>query len=303
MDTSQLTLWKLEIFCRVLAEKSFSRAARVLGVSQPTVSGHVGDLERLFGLRLFDRSGGDIVPTRAGELLYEQGRKLARLKEETIRVMQNLRGVVEGDVVLGGSSIPGTYLLPRLLARFKSEHPDIHITLRVGDSAEIVQAVRDGDLELGVVGSKVRGKDLRTQTFVDDELLVIAPSGHPFAELDEVTVEQLHEQPILIREHGSGTREQFVRALEAAGGPRLDSFRIVCELGSTESIKEAVRQGLGVSLVSRHALHETDPLVGRPVAGMDLRREFVIVTHERLTLSPIAKVLQDMLLTGHAVAT
>ncbi len=298
MDTASLTLWKLEIFCHVLEEKSFSKAARVMGISQPTVSGHVADLERLFGMRLFDRRGGEIIPTRAGELLFEQGRKLNLLKEETVRVMHNLLGVVEGAVTIGGSTIPGTYLLPAYLARFKEKHPGVHVTLKIGDSAEIVHAVIEGGIELGVVGSQVKNAQIRQTPFVSDELVLIVPAGHALAKLPRVTAAQVSNYPLVVRERGSGTRELLERALADAGGARFEDLGIVCELGSSEAIVEAVISGLGLSFVSRWAVErpvKRGELVAIPFEGADLRREFAVITHERRTLSPIARALLDTL--------
>lgn len=299
MDPSHLTLWKLEIFCQVLEQGSFSKAARALGVAQPTVSGHVADLERLFSTRLFDRGKGKIRPTRAGRLLFEQGRKLALLKEETVRGMANLLGLVEGDVVLGGSTIPGTYILPRHLAQFKAEHPAIRVTLKIGDSGEILAWLAEGEIELGVVGSRVQNADLKSDPYVDDELVLVLPAGHPLAAKKKVRPADLAGVPFLVREAGSGTRQRMDAALARAGGPTSERLAVVCELGSSESIKEAVRQGLGVSILSIHAVnHELEAnggLVARRLEGVDLRRTFHIVTHKKRTLSPIARVLADLL--------
>lgn len=301
MDTSQLTLWKLEIFCRVIEDGSFSKAARQLGISQPTVSGHVADLERMFGTRLFDRDSGSIRPTAAGRLLHQQGERLQQLKEETLRVMRNHLGLMEGDVVLGGSTIPGTYILPAYLARFREEHPDILVSLRIGDSGEVVHGVLEGKLELGVVGSQVQDSQLHCEPFVEEELVLILPLEHPLCGQERITPADLREHPFLARERGSGTRQLTESALEQGGELAFGELQLVCELGSSEAIKESVRQGLGISLISRHAVRQEaalGQLCVRSLDQVDLHRHFHIVRHARRTLSPTARVLLQLLRSG-----
>ena len=301
MDTSQLTLWKLEIFCQVIEDQSFSKAARSLGITQPTVSGHMSDLEKLFGSRLFDRSSGKITPTRAGHLLSEQGEKLQQLKAETLRRMRNHLGLVEGDVTIGGSTIPGTYILPGYLARFKRMHPELLITLRIGDSQEIVDEVLRSRLELGVVGSTVSHPSLTSRSFVEDELVVALPANHPLTKEQQITGQMLRDQPFLVRERGSGTRQLMEAALQEAHGQTLSQLQIVCELGSSAAIMEAVRQGLGISLISIHATRREQQIGSievRPLAGIDLNRRFQVICHRKRTLSPGARVLHDLLRDG-----
>jgi len=298
MDSNQLTLWKLEIFCQVMEQGSFSKAARALHISQPTVSGHVADLERLFGTRLFDRNSGEIRPTRAGQLLFEQGAKLSQLRAETVRLMRNHLGLIEGDVLLGGSTIPGTYILPAYLAAFKRDHPDILISLRIGDSDQIVEGVLSGKLELGVVGSNISHSQLSSEPFVEDELVLILPIGHPLGEQPSVELAQLREQPFLVRERGSGTRQLMESAMDACPGFCFSDLHVVCELGSSAAIKESVRQGLGASLISIHAVRleqSLNQLLVRRIDGLDLRRRFHIIRHQKRTASPPAKVLLELL--------
>jgi DNA-binding transcriptional LysR family regulator len=298
IDTSQLTLWKLEIFCCVLEQQSFSRAARVLGVSQPTVSGHVTDLEHTFATRLFDRSAGMIVATRAGELLFEQGRKLMLLRDETVRIMHNLTGARGGDVTIGGSTIPATYVLPAYLAAFKHSKPHVKVTLRVGDSNEVANWILDGRIELGVIGSDPGQPLLRLVPLCRDELVIILPREHPRAGQESIAIADLTGEPLLLRERGSGSRALFERVLCDAGIDDIDALDIVCELGSTESIKEAVRRGLGVSLVSRLAVQRdiaNGDLACCKLADIDLTRQLSIATHLQRTLSPIARDLLALL--------
>lgn len=293
MDVSNLTLWKLEIFCRVLEEKSFSRAARALSVSQPTVSGHVADLERLFGTRLFDRTGGEIVPTAAGLCLSEQGRQLNLLRDETIRVMMNLIGVIEGELVIGASTIPGTYLLPEVLTRFKQAFPDIQTRLKVGDSAAVSAWVEEGALELGVVGSPPRSKVLRATPLTEDQLVLITAPDHPLAAQPSAPASALVGQPLLMRESGSGTRQLIESAL-ADAEMKLEELQVVCELGSSAAIKEAVMSGLGIALTSRLAVSREQAagqLAVIELSDLALQRQLLVIQHQKRTLSPGARQL------------
>src|SRR5437867_4006525 len=143
----------LEMFCRVFEERSVSRAAKKLGLTQPTISAHLKDFEADVGTRLFDRVGRTIEPTQAGMFLYARAKPMPALKRRIVEEMAQFLNLVEGELVVGASSIPGEYLLPRVVAEFQKQHTAVRARVRVSDSATTVDDLRHGDIQLGVVGA------------------------------------------------------------------------------------------------------------------------------------------------------
>jgi len=245
----------LEVFCRIVELKSFSRAAEAVYLTQPTVSGHIKVLEEFVGVKLLDRLGREVLPTKAGELLYGYAKQILALRNQAIQALEEYKGSLKGHLVIGGSTIPGEYVLPALLATFKARYPEISITLKIADSREIVRGVLEGTVELGAVGAKFDDGQLIYLKLLEDELVLALPPGHAWASKPVVALEELVEQPMILREVGSGSRKVFEDALHAAG---LDSsaLTVVAELGSTEAIRQALKSGAGVSVISLRAIQD-----------------------------------------------
>ena len=144
----------LEVFCRIMELRSFSRAAEAVSMTQPTVSGHIKTLEEEAGARLFDRLGKEVRPTKAGEILYRYATEILRLRAAALQALDEHKGRLRGSLLIGGSTIPGEYILPALLARFKARFPEIALALRIGGSREVVRAVAEGEYEVGMVGAR-----------------------------------------------------------------------------------------------------------------------------------------------------
>ncbi|MGD8435966.1 MAG: LysR family transcriptional regulator, partial [Syntrophobacterales bacterium] len=200
-----MDLRKLEVFCKVYELKSFSRAGKACLLSQPTVSEHIRYLETHLDVRLFDRLGREVVPTRAGEILYKYARRMLILKREAGQTLERYRGKMSGDLELGGSTIPGQYILPSLIGRFRENFPDIFIKLLIGDTMKITTMVLDGQLELGVVGAKIKSNKLQFKQLFDDELVLAVSPNHRWAKRSAIRLEELPEAPFIMREQGSGT--------------------------------------------------------------------------------------------------
>jgi DNA-binding transcriptional LysR family regulator len=293
-----MDLRRLEVFCKVYELKSFSRAGKACLLSQPTVSEHIRHLETHLDVRLFDRLGREVVPTRAGEILYNYARRMLNLKREARQTLARYRGKMSGDLELGGSTIPGQYILPSLIGRFREKFPNIFIKLVIADTMKIANMVLDGGLELGVVGAKIKNNKLQFKKLFYDELVLAVSPDHHWAKRSAIRLEELSHAPFIMREQGSGTRMTMLEILEQAG---LDAreFKAVAEMGSTDAIRQAIKAKVGVSILSRRAIADElqfERLCHIPVQGLSLTRHFYLVTHKKRSRSPLGQAFVDYLI-------
>jgi len=229
-----MDLRQLEVFAQVVDTRSFSRAAEALRLTQSTVSEHVRLLEDEVGTRLFDRLGRETVPTRAGELLYGYARRILALRTEARQALDQFLGQVSGVLTVGASTIPGEYVLPPLIGRFREKFPQVSLALQISDTRGIAQAVLDGQVELGVIGAHPNHRSLDATELMPDELVVVVPPGHPWFGRRQVTLEELKPEPLIVREPGSGSRHALEHALGEAG-TGLGEMHVIAEMGSTDT--------------------------------------------------------------------
>ncbi|MBI4229480.1 MAG: LysR family transcriptional regulator [Planctomycetes bacterium] len=276
---------QLDAFCEVVRRGSFSGAARRLRLSQPTVSAHVAELERLFSVRLIDRLGREARPTAAGRVLFDYGVQILDLRARAAQAVRASVGALAGTLRIGASTVPAAYLLPARIKAFRDLHPQVRVDLVAADSRVILEKVLKGEVELGYVGSPPRRTDLASKPFAEDRLVLAVGPGHAWARRrSPVKPEDLAREPFVSREEGSGTRIAFERALQdLRPGLRL---REVARLGSTAAVLEAVRRNLGVAVLSDLAVGRTLRVV--PVQGLSIRRTFHEAWNRRTTLSPLA---------------
>lgn len=287
---SHIDFRHLETFCRVASLKSFSKAAEDLFLTQPTVSGHILALEKSLSIRLFDRIGREIRLTKAGEIFHRFASRILASRKELVNALSQFSQGIRGELLLGASTIPGEYLLPKLMGKFKREHPRFTISLRIADTKKVVQDVLEGIVEFGLTGAQVKHPSLRYEKFTEDEVIVVSPPAHPLSRKKKVGLEDLLKEPWIIREEGSGTQMAVEKELRRRG-TSLKRFDVVLEMGSTSSLKEGVKSGLGLAFLSRRAAEE-DLNQGRlsriDVEGLDpILRQIYIVSHSGRTLSPI----------------
>lgn len=286
-----LDLRQVEIFYHVAKLRSFSKAAAELRLAQPTISGHIKGLESTLALVLFNRIGREISLTRAGEILYTYARRVLSTKTAALQALHALQGGMRGELVLGCSSIPGQYVMPVVLGVFLQSYTDITVTLSITDTMETLERIARGDLELGVVGAYMPHLPVLYDPFIDDELVLVVRHDHPWLQQESVPVEALLTQPFLQRERGSGSRLVVEQSLREQ---QLDVARlnVVAEMDTTEAIKQGVKAGMGVAIVSRLAL--TDELRAGslrvvPLAGLGIRRSFYVVRHKNRVMSPLCQ--------------
>jgi DNA-binding transcriptional LysR family regulator len=271
--------FRLVVFRAVAEQLSFRKAAEELYLTQPAVSLQIKALEEDIGVLLFDRTGSHITLTAAGKVLLDYCEQVKTLLAQTEHAIAALSGEHSGELALGASTTIAQYVLPRLLGEFCREHPRVHPTLVSGNTEHIVEAVERQKISLGFIEGPARSRDVKTEPFLEDELVLIASTAHEWAERTSVSCSEVASIPLLMRERGSGTRHVIELALERQG-VRRNSMHIVMELDSTEAIKSAVEAGLGVGFVSRWAIAK-DLRLGNTfkiveVEGLSIKREFLV---------------------------
>ncbi|MGB7985997.1 MAG: selenium metabolism-associated LysR family transcriptional regulator [Terracidiphilus sp.] len=267
------------VFRTVAEQHSFRRAAEELYLTQPAVSLQIKALEEDIGVQLFDRTGAQIALTEAGKVLLGYSQQANVLFVQAEQEIAALSGDHAGQLALGASTTIAQYVLPRLLGEYCKEYPRVHLTLISGNTEQIVDAVEKQKIELGFIEGPARSREVKSEPFLEDELVLIASTAHEWAECASISVSDLCSAPLLMRERGSGTRRVIEMALERQGIKR-NSMRIVMELDSTEAIKSAVEAGLGVGFVSRCAIAK-DLRLGTnfkivAIEGLRIKREFLI---------------------------
>ena len=235
--------------------------------------------------------------TKSGEVLYRYARQILELNDEAKQAIHSLIGLLWGEVALGASTIPGEYILPGMLQKFREGHPGIDITMKIGDTAGVIRNVLENEVELGVVGASEKNDKLVFEKFVSDELVVIAPAENKWFSYNSVTMDTLEKSPFVLREGGSGTRAIIEGKLNEKGS-NLESFNVAMTLGSTEAVKRAVQSGAGVSIVSERAV-QNEVKLGTikvfKIDGIELARDFYIVYRKQKVLSPAAEALLEFL--------
>lgn len=289
-----MTIRQLEVFLAIAHAQSFSRAAERIHLSQPTLSEHMKELEAELGVPLFVRHSRSVSLTEPGRVFEDYATRVVATLAAGRQAIAELDGLKRGSLVVGASTTPGTYVLPARIAKFREQYPGITVALRIGNSRAVEERVRDGEVDLAVIGGHVLGPSERcVAAGIVDELQLIVPPNHPGKDVP-LTPARLGRERLLIREEGSATRQATERALRQAGV----TLKPVMELDHTETIKRAVMAGLGVAFVSRYAV-EDEVRSGRlrvlPVQRMKIRRHFHVIHDERRPLSASARAFTEFL--------
>jgi DNA-binding transcriptional LysR family regulator len=289
-----VTLRQLRTFKTVADLSSFSLAAQRLKLSQPSVSYQVKELEETLGLPLLDRLGKRVQLTEAGTLLYGYARRMLDVLDDATVAIEEMRGIKRGNLRVGASTTVGIYLLPAALGAFKKLHPGLVISLEIGTRARVQEQVLRNELDLAVVGPASKDPELSIIPFISDELVVVAPAGHPLAGKHGLTLKDLAGQPFVMREAASGSRWSLEKAARKAGA----KLKVAMELGSNGAIKHAVESGLGLAVISRYACAlelSSGRLVELEVHGFPIRRDWHIVHLRRRRLPTSVSTFIDFL--------
>ncbi|MBS5595350.1 MAG: LysR family transcriptional regulator [Clostridiales bacterium] len=272
----------LKVFITVADKKNFSKAAKALNLTQPAISFQIQTLEQYYQTMLFDRVNRHVKLTEAGELLLEYALSMNDLQSQLERKMQQLTGHVKGTLMIGASRTVGEYIMPYIICAFKNEYTDVDITLEIYNTKHVEELVLSNHLDVGLVESQVKHDELMFQSILEDELVIVVPTTHPWAERDEVTLDDLAGEPFIIREPGSGSRLVFEQALIDAEFD-VESLNIIMEIGNITAIKSAIISGLGISVMSKWAAR--DMVVGKMasivrIKDLKMPRRFNILLNE-----------------------
>lgn len=241
----------LQVFIMAAETRNFSRAAKRLHMTQPAVSQHIRSLEGRHGVRLLDRSNKSVTLTRAGEIVLHHAREIGSLYRRMDEMVSELIHVAGGPLTIGASYTFGEYVLPKALARLHAAYPDIHPAITIGNTADVADKVRHRELDIGIVEGEDIGDGLEVERLSGDEMYIAAGAGHPLAQQTMPLSPQALESAIwVVRETGSGTRAATDKLFAMLGITPAN----LLEMGSTQSIKETVEAGLGVTLQSRLSL-------------------------------------------------
>ena len=272
------SLRQLEIFVAISRTESVSRAAEELFLSQSATSTALGEFERQFSLQLFDRVGKSLRINEAGQRLLPRAVELLDRAKEIEDMLDGHAGF--GHMKIGATLTVGNYLATILVAQFLQEHPESRIQLQVHNTRTIVQQIANHELDLGLIEGDCHHPDIEVETWIADELVVFSAPDHPLAKQRKVSMEQLLQEPWILREKGSGTRETFDRAFHNHHA----KLNIRLELEHTEAIKRAVESGLGIGCISHLALKDAfrrGSLVPLATPSLDLGRYFYFLWHKQ----------------------
>ncbi len=286
---------KLKTFLSVIKNRSFTRASEELFLTQPTVSIQMKSLEEELGVKLFDLSGKKVFPTEAGRTLEFYARQIFSILKEMNGALDELKGLKRGAIRIGTSTTVGFYIIPDILAGFKSKYPGISINLKISNTAKIEEEIHNDELDIGIVGGHITKKQLQIRDFLEDRILLVVNPLHPWAKRRRILLEELKNAYFLIREKGSATRDITDKVLRKMG-IRLN---VAMEMPGPEAIKRGVLAGMGPAFISYFAVKDElnkGSLISVNIPGLIIKRNFLIIHKRRKNISPaLASFLEELL--------
>jgi DNA-binding transcriptional LysR family regulator len=283
-----MNLNQLKVFHVTAKAQSFTRAAEAMFLTQPGISKHIKELEEYYGTRLFDRLGRKIVLTQAGEILYEKTEIIFNTIDQVKVEIDELQGLNRGILNIGASITIGIYILPEVLGRFKSMHPKIDVRLEIALNRQIAEMLLDNSIDFGFLGAPLHDDRLIATPFFQDELVLIVPGNHEWAQREKIDPPDLMSCPFIFSGRGSGTRAVIEERLGSIGITLKDTM----EFGHTEAVKKAVEAGLGVSIVSSATVSREQRLGALKtlnLSGVNLQRTLYFAHRKEKYLSNLDK--------------
>ena len=282
-----MNLKQLEAFVQVSESGSFSKAAKELFLTQPTISAHISSLEKELNVRLFIRNTKEVSLSDDGKDLYRYAKQITDL-EKAIEE----RFYMDSDdgkhfITIAASTIPAQYLLPKILMCYRERYPKEQIKIMETDSSEVVTQVVDHMVDVGFTGTVLEKKHCKYIPFYKDELAVITPDTPEYRILKEQNrddIDWIKRKPLILREEGSGTRKEAEKQLKSAG-ISMETLDIVASIANQETLKKSVKQGMGITVLSRLAAEDEDGLLIFPIPGADEGRDINLVYNKNYQMT------------------
>jgi DNA-binding transcriptional LysR family regulator len=289
-----MNVYQLRTFCVLANKGSFSRTAQELHLTQPAVSMHIKALENFYGVGLFDRVDKKLVLTEAGKTLYNYAGQIFNLINETQRAISDFSELKRGSIILGASNNIGVYVLPSVLGEFKNKYPKIHIQVSIDTTRVIEQRILGNEIDIGIVEAQVRGSDLVLEHWGAEKLILITSPKHQWAQLKSIEPNVMIDEPFIVGGRGSGTR----RVLEKNLPDIVNKLKVYLELGSTEAVKKAVEENLGVSICGENTVSreiKNGQLKAININGIELYKNFTIIYLKgKVITSAMKKFLESL---------
>ena len=282
-----ITIQQMRSLVCLAEERSFSRAARKMYLTQPSLTKHIKNLEEETGVQLVDRKSREMSLTPEGRILCESAKRVFALIDDTGEKIASMKENESGSIRIAASTIPATYILPHSLSRFRDRHKDIHCHVKTNDSDLTLDMILNDEAEIGFIGREIAGRKLRAEPLWRDRLVLVVPASHKWRGREKVSPDEVSTEPFVSRERGSATRKVLEEYLRENTNLTLSGFNIVCELGSSEAVKEAVLAGLGVAIISIHAVGremESGLLLEIPIEDCSIERNFYMIYKARVGL-------------------
>jgi len=278
----------------------FSRAAREVRITQPTLSTHIRNLENQLGVKLFDRAGRSVTLTPAGEIFSEYTSRILDLCDQAAEALQAHLGQIKGEIDVVASTVPGEYILPAWLAGFYRKYPDVLVKLSVSDSQTAMEKIASGEVSMGITGMKASHPSL-TSTLLKEDRIILAGTetfGVENGLESPILKADFHRVPLIKREPGSGTQKTVELTMKNSGLNPEKLHWSAC-LGSTRAVIEGTLAGLGGAFLSRFTIEkelENGTLREFEVEDLEVGQGFYVHTHSARSMSPVAQRLLDDLL-------
>ncbi len=290
-----MKLKQLEIFVAVADHKSFSKAAKVLYLTQPTVSAHISALEKELNVKLFARNTKEVSLTQDGEILFQYACQMVHLSNKIEEIFLPAQKEKKTHIFIAASTVPAQYLLPEILAEYKKKHPKVQFMIKETDSAGVVRQVAGHMSDIGFLGTMPEKRSCQCIAFYRDELVIVMPNQDRYRQIRETQsgLDWILEEPIIMREEGSGTRKEAERLLKKSGID-VSELNIAAAMENPETVKRAVKNGMGISVMSRLTVQEeleSGGMIEFPVNVKSTRTINMIYNGE----NPLSKPAKDLI--------
>jgi DNA-binding transcriptional LysR family regulator len=293
-----MDIHRFKIFASVFRHKNISKASKELNLTQPTVSNHIKLLEEEFDLKLFERLGKTISATKQAKVLYEHAMEIIESADIMKKAIKATSEDTTGRLIIGASTIPGEYILPEIIFKFRNFYPSVSFDVEISGSGGIIERVSRHELLMGIVGTKLASDQIKYSAFIEDELILV--SSPSFVKRHNIKLKELLKWPMILREEGSGTRKEIEKLLDDKG-ISIDDINVASIAGSNDAVKQAVKAGLGISIVSKLSVEDElryKILKEIKLTDIELKRRFYLVTHRKRTLPVLYAAFMEHVLAG-----